>query len=475
MTYTLAELTRLSGARLVHPAAPGAPSARSEPAAPAGPCIRQVAVDSRCVRPQALFVALPGARADGHDFVAAAFAAGAAAALISAAAWRRRARELRSAAQRRGAALLVAADPLQALHRLAAAHRKSRSALRVAVTGSNGKTTTRHLLGSILAQHAATYEAERNYNSDVGLPLAIMGIEPHHRLAVLEAGIDRCGEMDLLGKLALPHHALITGIGSAHLEALRSRRGIAAEKSRLFAYLQPGGCAFVPEGEPLLAAERLPLPDGVTLVPFGPDTTHGYGGSEFLGLDGSTINWEGLQIHFPLCGNHNVANVLAAITVATTLGVDKAAIRRGLEAVRPVPGRSQVIRGRCTIVNDAYNANPESMAAAMRFVAGLRARGRTVLVLGSMLELGAAAGRAHAELGARVSAAAPDAVFLFGAETERTAEVMTAAGSAPALWTTRYEELEAAVRDAVRQGDVVLLKGSRGVALDRLVAPLQAA
>ena len=292
---------------------------------------------------------------------------------------------------------------------------------------------------------------------------------------MLEAGIDRCGEMDLLGKLALPHHALITGIGSAHLEALHSRSRIAAEKSRLFAYLQPGGCAFVPEGEPLLAARRLALPAGVTLVPFGPTTTQGYEGSESLGLDGSSINWEGLQIHFPLFGNHNVANVLAAITVARTLGVEAAAIRRGLETVRPVPGRSQVIRGRCTIVNDAYNANPESMAAAMRFVTGLRAGGRKVLVLGSMLELGAAAAPAHAALGELITAAAPDVVFLFGAETAPTAQALAAAGAAPVLWTTRYEELEAAVLDSVRHGDTVLLKGSRGVALDRLVAPLQAA
>ena len=467
MTFTVAELARVAGARLMNRSA-----ARAAPAQP----IRQVAVDSRCARPHALFVALPGARVDGHDFVGAALAAGAAAALIAAAQWQRRAAELQAAARRRGAALLVADDPLLALHRVAAEHRARHSAVRIAVTGSNGKTTTRRLLGSILAQHAATYETERNYNSDIGLPLAIMGLEPHHRLAVLELGIDRCGEMDLLGKLALPHHALITGIGSAHLAALRSRGRIAAEKSRLFHYLQPGGCAFVPEGEQLLAADRLPLPAGVTLVPFGPTTTQGYEGSESLGLDGSLINWEGLQIHFPLFGTHNVANVLAAITVATTIGVCAAAIRRGLEAVRPVAGRSQVIHGRCTIVNDAYNANPESMAAAMRFAAELPGGGRILLVLGSMLELGAAAARAHAALGDLIAAAEPAAVFLFGAETAATAEALAAAGyGRPVLWTTRYEELEAAVLDSVRRGDTVLLKGSRGVALERLVAPLQAA
>ena len=467
MTFTIAELAQVSDARLW---------TRRELSAPQTQPIHHVVVDSRRARPHALFVALPGARADGHDFLTDAFAGGASAAMIAAAQWQRRRGPLQAAASRHGAALLVVADPLLALHRIAAEHRLRRGALRVAVTGSNGKTTTRHILASILSQHAPTCESERNYNSDIGLPLAILGIEPHHRLAVLEVGIDHTGEMDLLGRLALPHHALITGIGSAHLEFLHSRCHIAAQKSRLFVYLQRGGCAFVPEGEPLLATERLRLPSEVALVRFGPTATQGYEGSESLGLDGSVINWEGLRIHFPLFGNHNVINVLAAITVATTLGVGAAAIRRGIEAVRPVPGRSQVIRGRCTIVNDAYNANPESMAATMRFLAELPAGGRILLVLGSMLELGDATARAHADLGELIAAAEPDAVFLFGAETEATAEVLGAAGyRRPVLRTTWYEELEAAVLNSVRRGDTVLLKGSRGVALDRLVAPLQAA
>ena len=467
MTFTVAELAQVSGARLW---------TGQEAYAAQTQAIHQLVVDSRRAQPQALFVALPGARADGHDFLVDAFARGATGAVVAAAQWQRRRGELQAAARRRGAVLLVAADPLLALHRIAAEHRARNAAQRVAVTGSNGKTTTRHILASILSQHAPTYESERNYNSDIGLPLAILGLEPHHRLAVLEVGIDHTGEMDLLGRLALPHYALITGIGSAHLEFLRSRRTIAAQKSRLFVYLRRGGCAFVPEGEPLLAAEHLWLPPEVTLVRFGPTTTQGYEGSESLGLDGTFIDWEGLRIHFPLFGNHNVTNVLAAITVASTLGVCAAAIRRGIEAVRPVPGRSQVIRGRCTVVNDAYNANPESMAATMRFLAESPACGRILLVLGSMLELGEASARAHADLGDQIAAAEPDAVFLFGEETAATAQVLAAAGyRRPLLWTTWYDELETAVLNCVRRGDTVLLKGSRGVALDRLVEPLQAA
>ena len=469
MKVTIRTLAELTGARLV--------GANAQQAHADQPPLRRVAVDSRAVAAgDTLFVALPGNRADGHDYLAEAFAAGAAAALVAHRQWQCRGAELQAVAGRHGASLAVVDDPLQALHRIASAHRSQSEAERVAVTGSSGKTTTRCILGSILSQCTPTYEAERNYNSVIGLPLAILGIEPRHRMAVLELGIDYRGEMDVLGKLAAPHHAVITAIGTAHLQAFESRHTIAAEKARVLAYLPRGGHAFVPEAEELLARARLPLPPEVALVRFGPTTTQGYEGSESLGFDGSTIHWEGLQIHFPLFGNHNVANALAAITVATTLGVSAAAIKRGIEAVQAVAGRSQVNRGRLTIVNDAYNANPESMAAALTFLAELPNRGRVLVVLGSMLELGALTEAAHAALGDEIAGAEPDAVFLFGAETAATARALQASGfGRPVLWTTFYEELEAAVIESVRAGDTVLLKGSRGVALDRLVAPLRAA
>lgn len=467
MTMSTGELARLVGADLI--------SASAQPTAGRAR-LRRVVVDSRAAGAATLFVALPGSRVDGHDYLADAFARGAVAALIARHRWRCHRGALHALARRYDATLAVVDDPLAALHRLAHLHRSCCAAERIAVTGSSGKTTTRRILRSILDQHAPTYEAARNYNSTIGLPLAIMGIEERHRMVVLELGIDYRGEMELLGKLAAPHHAVITCIGTAHLAAFESRDVIAAEKARLLAYLRRGGHAFVPEQEELLARRRLPLPPEVTLVRFGPTTTAGFEGSESLGLDGSTIHWEGLQIHFPLFGNHNVANVLAAITVASTLGVSAAAMKRGIEAVEPVTGRSQVIRGRLTIINDCYNANPESMAAALTFLTDLPDRGRVLVVLGSMLELGAAARGAHAALAGAIAAADPDAVFLFGAETAVTAGALQAAGfERPMLQTTFYDELEAAVVGSVRNGDTVLLKGSRGVALDRLLAPLQAA
>ena len=326
---TTVELARLVGADLI--------SGTATPPAGRSP-LRRAVVDSRAAGADTLFVALPGCRADGHDYLADAFARGAATALVARRTWQCRGATLHAVARRYDASLAVVDDPLAALHRLARAHRSQCAAERIAVTGSSGKTTTRRILRSILEQHAPTYEAERNYNSTTGLPLAIMGIEKRHRMAVLELGIDYRGEMDLLGRLAAPHHAVITGIGTAHLAAFESRETIAAEKARLLAYLPRGGHAFVPEQEELLARRRLPLPTDVALVRFGPTTTKGFEGSESRGFDGSTIHWEGLRIHFPLFGNHNVANVLAAITVASTLGAPTAAIKRGIEAVEPVAG-----------------------------------------------------------------------------------------------------------------------------------------
>lgn len=438
--------------------------------------IEDVVVDSRRAKKNSLFVALPGSIVDGHDYLEKAFAAGSTAALISRTQWSVNKICFKVAADRFGAILLVVDEPLVALHQLAIAHRLRRQALRIAVTGSNGKTTTRHILASILAQNSATYESERNYNSDIGLPLAVLGIESHHQLAVLEAGVDYVGEMNILGKILLPHYAVITNIGSAHLAAFQSRRHIATEKSKLFFYLRKGGQAFVPEDETLLSATSLLLPPQVKLVKFGPATTQGYEGSESLGLDGSLIHWEGLQIHFPLFGSHNISNVLAAITVASTMGVDPLAIKRGIESIRPVPGRSQVIRGRLTILNDAYNANPESMSAIIQFLGQLPRQGRIFLVLGSMLELGPATTQAHTELGKLIAAVKPDAVYLFGEATAPVAATLKSGKhDFPVLWTTEYKELEEAVVKKARAGDTVLLKGSRGVALERLIRPLQAA
>ena len=461
MNMTIAEVLWATGGTSLHPRSL-APTAATQR-------IRHVALDSRQVQPGSLFVALPGERVDGHDFVEAAFAAGAAVALVAAERW--------VGGQSPGVVIAVA-DTVVALQQLACVHRSRQPATRLVITGSNGKTTLRHILATVLAERWATYEPERNLNSDVGLPLAILGIAPEHRYAVLEAGINYLGEMDRLGAVVRPHVAIITNVGSAHVGRLESRERIVIEKSKLFLYVRPGGSLVVPEDSEEVGTTAEAAAVGVRgkVVQFGPRTTPGYGGSESMGLDGSHIHWEGLPIHFPLFGSHNIPAVLAAITIAQALGMEPHEIKAGLERVTAMPGRSEVIDGKITILNDAYNANPESMAAALEFFANLAGEGRLVAVLGSMLELGDHSECAHRDLGRRAADAGLDVVFFFGAETEPAAKELADRGfGGPSLWTDDYDLLAERVAGEARPGDRVLLKGSRGVALERLVPVLQAA
>ena len=433
------------------------------------PAISSVAIDSRAVTPGALFVALTGERTDGHAYLTQALENGAAALLIREDKARVMGDALRAQAAAKGAAVIVAADTLTALQDLARSHmRRIPGVTRIGVTGSNGKTTTKEIIGGILSigSHAAVNEG--NLNSEIGLPVACFSVEPAHRYAVFEMGMNRRGEMDILVDIVRPDLALITNIGTAHIGILGNKQHIAEEKKKIFALFSGTQTGFLPEEEPFSAF----LAEGVKgrVVFFGPKSTRGYRGSESLGLDGTLINWEGFRIRFPLFGPHNVMNALAGITVGLELGVPLAEIKDGLEADTPLFGRSQVIKGPVTVAFDCYNANPDSMAQALSFLEQVPWKGRKVAVLGGMRELGAESAEAHRALGRRLSSAAVDEVILFGAEMADAWAQLSAERRARGFWTEDYEELASVVGRLVREGDLLLIKGSRGLELERLLS-----
>jgi UDP-N-acetylmuramoyl-tripeptide--D-alanyl-D-alanine ligase len=431
--------------------------------------IESVAHDSRAASRGSLFVALPGERTDGHEFLGAAAASGAAALLVSDAQAARRHAELDALAIRYGLGIVSVADTLAGLQNLARARMRSlTSVTRIGVTGSNGKTTTKEIIGGLLSRQAPTAVNEGNLNSEIGLPLACFGVSPGHRYAVFEMGMNRRGEMDVLADIVRPDLALITNVGTAHIGLLGSRDAIAAEKKRIFAHFDGRQTGFLPEEE----RYRAFLAEGVRgkMVVFGPGSTPGFGGSENMGLGGTLIHWEGFRIRFPLFGPHNLANALGALSVARELGVPNAEIRGGLEAVTPLFGRSQVIRGEVTVIADCYNANPDSMTRALEFLETLPWEGRRIAVLGGMRELGELAGPAHTELGERLRGTSLDAVLLFGAEMEHAWNAAAGGASAPRIsWTVDMEVMGRRLQSLVRTGDVVLLKGSRGLELERLL------
>ncbi len=435
--------------------------------------IRGVVVDSRQVEEGFLFVALPGQRVDGHNYIPQALERGAAALMCSAAYWDRRRGQLEGLPSGgRSVSVIRVEDTLDGLQSMAKAYLgQLPDCLKIGVTGSNGKTTTKEILGSIIALDRPTVISEGNLNSEIGLPLSCFRVLPEHRTAVFEMGINHVGEMDVLAEIYRPDIAVITNIGTAHIGLLGSREAIAREKKKIFSRFDGTQKAFIHESEEyedLLKADLLG-----SIVRFGPTKTSGFEGSEDLGLDGTMIHWEGLQIRFPLFGTHNLQNALVAISVSAELSVSKERIKEGLETVRPLFGRSQIIRGPVTVIQDCYNANPDSFRQVFAFLSALSWPGRKIGVLGAMKELGEQSGEAHRRIGAQAALCDFQALFLFGEEMEEAyLETRDKAFKGTAYWMTDIESLGSILHSYLREGDLLLIKGSRAVELERVLPEL---
>jgi UDP-N-acetylmuramoyl-tripeptide--D-alanyl-D-alanine ligase len=447
------ELAQALGARLISFAAPSGG-------------FGSVSVDSRKVEPGGLFVALEGAREDGHRHVEAAFKAGAAGALVARSRFEDRSFELEEKARGARAALLVAEDTLGALQRAAGIYLEGfPRLLRVGITGSSGKTTTKEIAAAMIGREKSVVVNPGNLNSETGLPLAVFGVRSHHEVGIFEVGMNRRNEVAELARVLKPHIALVTNIGTAHIGILGSREGIAEEKRMIFSEFSGAETALIPEDDDF----RDFLAGGLRgkCRFYGPEHCPELGAVRDRGLEGTEITWEGVSVLFRLPGLHNLRNALGAAAIARLAGVSGRAIVRGLESAAPLFGRSEVIPGPVTVIRDCYNANPESAAAAVALCDGLDWPGRRVYVLGAMLELGDASPPAHRDLGRALAASAADMVFLFGRETREAAAALAEAGKG-FIYTETMEVLSRRLGDYVRPGDLVLLKGSRGCALERL-------
>ena len=436
----------------------------------AGVAFRGVATDTRTVAPGELFVAIRGERHDGHDHLADAVARGAAGVLV----------EAGTAAGELGCTAIVVRETLAALGDVARFHRRRHPIPLVAVGGSNGKTTTKTMLASILvAAHGAPHvvATRGSWNNLVGLPLTLLQVGSETRVAVLELGMNAPGEVWRLAEIADPDVGLVTCVAEEHLHGVGSIRGAAEAEGELYRRLRPSGTAIVNADDPLVRAIAETF--GGRRVSFGDAgdvratevVDEGAWGTRFvLETDGTRR-----PVRLGIAGRHNVANALGAIAAAAAVGVGAELAVPALEAFRAAPMRMQVVRlaSGVTVLNDCYNANPGSMAAALQTLAATPV-GRRIAALGDMLELGDATVRAHRELGARAAAADVDALHLLGAQAGHVRDGAIAAGLAPdriAIADT-HEGLADALAASLRPGDLVLLKGSRGAALERVLARL---
>lgn len=465
--FTVGQVVEATGGRLV----------RGEAANP----VARVVADSRGITPGDLFVAIPGARVDGHQFAARALAAGANCVLAS--------RPLDLAPGLPGAVVEVA-DTVAALGSLAAYHRARFPVTVVGVTGSVGKTTTKDMIASVLARRYPVLKSPANLNTEIGLPLALLELAPQHRYAVLEMAMRGPGQIRHLARLARPGIGVITNVGETHLELLGSVENIARAKGELLEELPGNGTAVLNAGDAnqrRWLAPLAPCPilwyglDPAAAVTADGLVSRGMGGMAFRLLARGSVAadpaWrEGAQVELPLPGSHHVEDALAAAAVGLLAGLAPGEVAEGLAGLELTAMRSQVIRaGAVTIINDAYNASPASTRAALMALAGAR-DGRRVAVLGDMLELGARAEPGHRDVGREAAAAGLSLLLGVGSLARHIVEGAVEAGF-PAGQALHCADNAGALRGLLpllEPGDTVLVKGSRGMRMEELVAGLTA-
>ncbi|HTK31687.1 MAG TPA: UDP-N-acetylmuramoyl-tripeptide--D-alanyl-D-alanine ligase [Candidatus Saccharimonadaceae bacterium] len=440
---------------------------------PSGPIEREaflrsgfdgVTLDTRTIRGGELFVPLAGSQADGHAFLEDAFRRGAAAALCA------RARYAEWQGREPGP-LVVVDDVTEALQRLAHRHRESWSGLLLGVTGSAGKTTTKDLVALALSAAAPTLKTEGNLNNHWGVPLTLLRLRPEHRAAVVEMGTSGPGEIAFLAALAAPGAAVLTNAGHAHLEGLGSLEAIAEEKASLAHALQKEGVAFAGADSPRLIAALAGV--RCKLVRYGLTRDADVRPKSLAArADGGTsLDVEGFpRVELKLVGRHQVANALAALAVAREWRIDPGAVAAALSSYRGSKGRMEVRHAQgATLLVDTYNANPDSTRAALETLAAWPGATRRIAVLGDMLELGEGAAALHRDAGA----AARDAeLWAIGAHAADYAKGAKASRVASRTFED-FPALRAALGEALAPGVTVLLKASRGAALERALEGLE--
>lgn len=433
--------------------------------------IEGISTDTRTLERGQAFLALRGERFDGHAFLRSALDAGASMLIVD---------DPKSvgsmhAELRRKVPILKVRDTLEALVRLASAYRQTLETTRViGVTGSNGKTTTVRLIDSVLRTRLRGSASRRSYNNVIGVPLTILSAKSSDQYLVCEVGMNAPGEIEALARILQPDIGVITSIGRAHIENFDSIEGIAREKASLLAYLQPGGYAVATADA--LALRDFLRPIANTLM-FGMSEDADLRITDFEESASGGIRFQvnsRYEYRLPMLGLHNAFNALAAIAVGRRLGLDEDEIREGLERAEPPDMRLQIIdRNGVRIINDAYNASPESVRAAIAVFRTIGAQGnRRILILGDMLELGEHTAAAHREIAEHIiEGERPDLLITVGEHALHIASHV--AEHAPSISVAMYGVLDDSAATSVasrfRDGDVVLLKGSRKMGLERVL------
>jgi UDP-N-acetylmuramoyl-tripeptide--D-alanyl-D-alanine ligase len=429
----------------------------------------QVVLDSRAIQPGGVFIATKGERVDGHDFIHQVLEKKAMAVICE---------QLPTVIE--GPIILVN-NSFQALKDLAEFYRKQLQIKVVGITGSVGKTSTKEFIAAVLEQEFQVLKTQGNFNNEVGLPLTVLSLRQHHQVAVLEMGISDFGEMHRLSKIAKPDIAVITNIGQCHLENLKDRDGVLQAKTEIFDYMPEHGLAILNGDDDKL--ETITLVKGKLPITFGRHIRHDFYAKhiEPMGLRGTAckiiLKKEFIDVMIPLPGEHMVSNALCAAAVGTYLGVKKEEIKKGIESVKSLAGRSNLIQtDRFLLIDDCYNANPISMKAALDLVS--LADTRKVAILGDMFELGDKEVAHHRDVARYALEKSLDIVIFIGTLSRNGYEEARyllqdnrdlAQKQVDILFFQTKEELLSTIEQLLLPGDTILVKASHGMHFEELI------
>ncbi|MXS86390.1 UDP-N-acetylmuramoyl-tripeptide--D-alanyl-D-alanine ligase [Nitrosomonas sp. HPC101] len=432
------------------------------------PVFTGVSTDSRTLKPGDLFVALSGEQFDGHRFIYAAIEKGAVAAMISA--------DTAITPTQSGFGWIKVNDTRLGLGQLAANWRQRFTLPLIAVTGSNGKTTVKEMSAAIF-RHAFGPEnvlaTAGNLNNDIGVPQMLLQLNIGHTCAVIEMGMNHSGEIAYLSQLATPTIAVITNAGTAHIEYLGTTEAIARAKGEIFEGLATQGVAVINADDPYALLWRQ-LAGNRQILDFGITNTAAISAQRVPGSSGSAWLLQlpdgGVEITLQVPGHHNIYNALAAAAVATAAGINPTAIAAGLCDFRGIPGRLQKKTGlhQSILIDDTYNANPDSMRAALNVLVEMP--GKKILIMGDMGELGADAAAFHYSIGQQAAAAGVDALLVLGELSRQTAAGFGSGAQSFADLDTLLEQ----AKDCLEKNVTVLVKGSRFMRMERVIEQLQA-
>ena len=452
---TVGEIARMSGGKLLC----GDPSF----------AVGSITTDSRDLDTRSFFVPLKGERFDGHDFIPGLLEEGRLSAFLTARP------ELEIRAREAGAAAVHCSDTLSSYGLMARHHRTSMGAKVIGITGTSGKTTVKELLCAMLRAEHPCHKNEKNFNNEIGVPHALLGIEKTHRFAVIEMGMNHTGEIERLSKMAAPDLAVITSVGEGHLEFLGTVENVARAKAEIMTGMTRGSGVLINADSSSLdiildIAGELGMEVSLYSLrgeaEISPD-------SYSMDLGGLVLSYRGEEYRAPLYGTHNASNLLAALAAALELGIAPASIRRALGDLGHMSMRSEIIDRGFVIINDTYNSNPLSAESALESAAAAAGGRGKIAVLSDMKELGEKAALYHRELGKKVAAAGFDALYTWG---ELAEEISTGAREAGMTESVEHfsekEALIAALKKRLTGDDIVLVKGSRSMKMEEVVNAL---